>query len=166
MKIVFREEQKFTQWWLWLILISIGSLILTGLLMQLFLGLPFGNKPMSNAALIAVTFLVILLIGLLKKTKLKTHIDERRLHIHFYPFFKKKTSWNEVKKAEVVDYGFVGGWGIRPWTKYGTVFNIRGRKGLAVELTNGKKYLIGTQKEDELRQVVETFRHHRASTNL
>ena len=49
----------------------------------------------------------------------------------------------------------MGGWGIRLWTKYGTVFNIKGKKGLAIELYSGKKFLIGTQKEIELIEFVK-----------
>lgn len=65
----------------------------------------------------------------------------------------------DIKSAKVVNYGFVGGWGIRLWTAYGTVYNIKGNKGLAIELFNGEKFLIGTQKENELKIIVEkTFK--------
>ena len=57
--------------------------------------------------------------------------------------------------AEIVNYGFVGGWGIRLWTKYGTVYNMRGNKGLAIALTDGNKFLIGTQKPEELTAILE-----------
>lgn len=73
----------------------------------------------------------------------------------FFPFVRKKVNWNEIKNIEVINYGFVGGWGIRLWTKYGTVYNMKGNKGLAIELNNGKKFLIGTQKETELRKFME-----------
>jgi hypothetical protein len=75
--------------------------------------------------------------------------------MHFFPFVKKRIDWKDVKSAEVLDYGFVGGWGIRLWTAYGTVYNVKGTKGIAIELLNGKKFLIGTQKETELREILE-----------
>ena len=75
--------------------------------------------------------------------------------MNFFPFKKKRVEWNEIKNTKVINYGFVGGWGIRLWTKYGTVYNMKGNKGLAIELKNGKKFLIGTQKETELRNVME-----------
>ncbi|WP_282032750.1 hypothetical protein [Aequorivita sinensis] len=74
--------------------------------------------------------------------------------MRFFPFVKKKVNWKDVKSAEVVNYGFVGGWGIRLGTKYGTVYNIKGNRGLAIELLNGKKFLTGTQKETELREIL------------
>src|SRR5690554_7570605 len=46
--------------------------------------------------------------------------------------------------------GFVGGWGIRFTMKYGTVYNIKGNKGLFVKLKNGKTFIVGTQKPEEL----------------
>ena len=55
-----------------------------------------------------------------------------------------------MKTYQIVDYGFVGGWGIRMGTKYGTVYNTRGKTGLALTLLNGTRYCIGTQKEGEL----------------
>jgi hypothetical protein len=67
---------------------------------------------------------------------------------------RKKIDWEEVANAQVVDYGFVGGWGIRLFTSYGTVYNIRGRFGLALELKSGKKLLIGTQKPEALKAFI------------
>ena len=59
-------------------------------------------------------------------------------------------------KAKVdLDYGFIGGYGIRLWTKYGTVYNTSGKIGLAITLNNGDKFLIGTQKSDELKLFLE-----------
>ena len=78
-----------------------------------------------------------------------------------FPFIKKRVSWKEIKSAEVVNYGFVGGWGIRLWTNFGTVYNIKRNKGLAIELTNGKKFLIGTQKETEMNKVMEEIREQK-----
>ena len=68
---------------------------------------------------------------------------------------KKRVNWKEIKNAEIVNYGFVGGWGIRLWTQYGTVYNMKGNKGLAIELLNGKNFLIGTQKPKELTAMLE-----------
>ncbi|WP_430412418.1 hypothetical protein [Kordia sp.] len=155
MKIQFTEEQKFSQWWLWLILISVGIMPIYGIYKQLIRGESFGSKPMSDTGLIIVAIVVFLVIGLFLIMRLQTTIDAAGIHMRYFPFIKKDVKWHEIKKAEVVNYGFVGGWGIRLWTSYGTVYNIRGNKGLAIELQNGKKFLIGTQKETELTEVIE-----------
>lgn len=155
MKKEFEETQKFTQWWLWLILIPIACLPIIGIYKQLILGIKFGDKPMSDFGLIVFSILIFLLIALFLVMKLKTFIDKDEIQMNFYPFVKKQIKWNKIKNAEVVNYGFVGGWGIRLWTAYGTVYNVRGNKGLAIELHDGKKFLIGTQKEIELKEVLK-----------
>jgi len=154
-KIEFEENQKFTQWWLWLILIALGVIPIMGIYKQVILHEPFGNNPMSNLGLILFLIFVLALIGLFWLMKLKTEIDQNEIRISFFPFAKKRVKWQDVKFAEVLNYGFVGGWGIRFWTKYGTVYNTKGNKGLAVEMNDGKKFLIGTQKETELNRITE-----------
>jgi hypothetical protein len=158
MKIEFKEEQKFTQWWLWLILIGTGILPIFGIYKQLFIGEKFGDKPMSDLGLIIFALFVFGLIAMFWLMRLKTEIDQTEIRMSFFPFVKKRVAWKEVKNAELVNYGFVGGWGIRFMTKYGTVYNTKGNKGLAIELLNGKKFLIGTQKETELGKIVEKLR--------
>lgn len=155
MSIAFKEVQKFTQWWLWLILIGIGILPILGIYKQLILGEKFGDKPMTDLGLIIFCVFIFGLIAMFWFMRLKTEIDQNEIHINFVPFYKKRVKWDEIKNAKVIKYGFVGGWGIRLFTAYGTVYNVKGDTGLAIELRNGKKILIGTQKETELKKIVE-----------
>ncbi len=159
MKIEFKEKQKFTQWWLWLILLSVAIFSVWGVYKQFILGEKFGNNPMPNFGFLVFLVFLFFIIGLVFFMRLKTEIDQNEIRVNFFPFVKKNFKWNDIKKAEVLNYGFVGGWGIRLWTKYGTAYNTKGNKGLAIELFNGKKYLIGTQKENELDKVVKSLKH-------
>lgn len=154
---MFKEEQKFTQWWLWLILLGIGLMPIYGIYKQLILEEKFGNRPMSDLGLIIFSVFIFGFIAMFLFIRLKTEIDENEIRMNFFPFTKRKASWKEIKNVEIVNYGFVGGWGIRLGTKYGTVYNTKGNKGLAIELTNGKKFVIGTQKETELNATVEKY---------
>ena len=155
MSIAFKETQKFSQWWLWLILIAIGALPITGLYKQFYLNEAFGDKPMSDLGLIIFAVFVFSLIAMFWFVQLKTEIDQNEIRMRFFPLVKKRVNWKEIKNAEIVNYGFVGGWGIRLWTKYGTVYNMKGNKGLAIALTDGNKFLIGTQKPEELTTILE-----------
>jgi hypothetical protein len=150
MRILFTEVQRFTQWWLWLLLAGIAALPVYGIYQQLILGEKFGDKPMPDIGLIIFAILVFALIGLFGFMRLKTEIDENEIRISFFPFMKKRIAWKDVRTAEMVNYGFVGGWGIRLSNVYGTVYNTKGNKGLAIVLNNGKRICIGTQKEEEL----------------
>ena len=155
MKLLFTETQKFTQWWLWLLLLGIGSIPVYGIYQQFVLDTPFGSNPMSDNGLIGFSFLIYLVIVFFFFVKLKTEITSEEIKINFFPLVSKKVSWKEVASAKIVNYGFVGGWGVRLWTSYGTVYNTKGKIGLAIELKSGKKFLIGTQKETELKSVLK-----------
>ncbi|NNE77136.1 MAG: DUF1705 domain-containing protein [Pricia sp.] len=153
----FREAQQFTQWWLWLILLSVALIPIYGMYKQMVLGEQFGNNPMSDSGLILFACFVFGIICLFFYMRLITEIDQSGIQMNFVPFVKKKVAWKEVLSAQIVNYGFVGGWGIRLSTKYGTVYNIQGNKGLAIELQNGRKFLIGTQKETEMEEMVKKY---------
>lgn len=163
MKIDFKEEQKFTQWWLWIILIGIGIIPIFGIYKQLILGEKFGDNPMSDFGLILFCLFSFSILALFWFIRLKTEIDQGEIRINFSPFIKKRINWKEIKSAEIVNYGFVG-YGIRFWTEYGTVYNTNGNKGLAIELLDGTKFLIGTQMEHELHTVVEKNKQHSTNT--
>lgn len=152
--ILYSETQKFTQWWLWLFLGGVGFFTLYILYKQLILGVPVGNNPMSNLGLGIFSIFVVCFIGLFFVMGLNTEIDNEAIHIRFVPFTSKHILWQDVQSVEVITYDFVGGWGIRLGTKYGTVYNIRGYKGLALQLKSGKKIMIGTQNEEELIRVL------------
>jgi hypothetical protein len=50
-------------------------------------------------------------------------------------------------------YDFVG-YGLRLDTQYGSVYNIKGYHGIRINLKDGKRILLGTQKADEFSQVL------------
>lgn len=154
----FQEEQKFTQWWLWLIIIGVAILPIIGVIIQIFGDKPFGDQPMSDLGLIVYALFSVAFIWVFWSIKLYTNIDKNQIKFRMRPFANRTISWSEIKSAQVIDYGFVGGWGVRWGTKYGTVYNTSGRKGLALELKNGKKLLIGTQRESELDAFVKQLK--------
>lgn len=155
MKIQFTEKQKFTQWWLWLILVGIGIIPIIGLYEQIILKQLFGDNPMSDLGLITFSLFVFMIIALFSIIKLETQITEKEIRMLFFPFVEKKIEWNEIEEIEIIKYG-ISSSGIRISPKYGTVYKIRGNYGLFIELRNGEKILIGTQKENELRETITT----------
>lgn len=158
MKTLFQENQRFNQLWLKVILVIPIIIALAGLYQQVVKGIPFGSKPMSNLGLVILLVFSLGLFLFFQMMCLQTRIDSEGISMHLRPLSKKRIPWSSVKTAEVLDYGFVGGWGIRLNTQYGTVYNIRGKTGLALTLTNGKKLLIGTQKEHQLSQVIAQWK--------
>jgi hypothetical protein len=150
----FEENQRFTQWWMWGIILLPFGIALKACYDQFVLGVPFGNKPMTNTELIFFTLFGIGFAFFFWINQLKTKIDHHGIHVHFFPYTKRTLAWGEVDKCQVIPYGFVGGWGMRLWTQYGTVYNVRGGKGLYVQLKNKKKFLVGTQQAEELERFI------------
>ena len=136
---------------MWFILGIVAVIPFFGIFQQIFRGIPFGNNPLSDAGLIVLTLVCILPLLLFSVTRLRTTIDDESITVNYFPFLRKQFNWSDISEAEVIDYGFVGGWGIRMFTKHGTVYNVAGSKGLKIQLNNGKKYVIGTQQPDELK---------------
>lgn len=119
----FFERQSFRQWWLWTILLGIAALFIYGLIQQFYFGLPWGDRPMSNAMLICFTMLVCGILLLFWLTRLETRISKDGIAVRFFPFFfqYKNISWNEVSSVQLRKYSAIrefGGWGLR-WGLFG-----------------------------------------------
>jgi hypothetical protein len=159
-EILFKESQRFKQWWIWLILIGVNGLFVVGIIMQVFLEQQFGNNPMSNTALIILTGVFLLFTILMLRFKLETIIKQDGIYVRFFPFHIqfKHYKWDDLTKVYVRHYSPLkeyGGWGIRiGLSGKGTAFNISGNKGLQLEMVNNKKLLIGTNKPEQLTETL------------
>lgn len=155
-EIIFSEQQKFNQWWLWLILIGINGLFIYGLIVQVFGGGHFGSKPMSNIEIVSVSIIILLFTIFFLNFRLDTSVKKEGIYVRFFPFhFKTKFyAWDRINKLYLKKYSPVkdfGGWGIRiGFSGKGKAFNVSGNIGLQIEFKNGKKLLIGTNKYKEL----------------
>jgi len=144
--------QRFDQVWIWALLIGLNLIPALGIYRQIILGIPFGNNPLPDAGLGALQLFTLFLLWGMSRLRLYTSLTSTHIDIRFYPLTQLSIKWTEVKKAEIVNYGFVGGWGIRLTARYGTVYNTRGNMGLLLELKNGKKICVGTQQPEILGQ--------------
>lgn len=158
MQPLFQEKQRFNQWWLWLLLIGLTLIPFYGVYQQFLRGQPAGDKPMPDWGLIAFLLFMLLFLLFFWLMQLSTTITDKAIHFRFFPFTNQQINWEGIRAAEVVDYGFVGGWGVRIGTKYGTIYNTSGKIGLALYLKNGKKICVGTQEESRLKKVLAELR--------
>lgn len=160
-EILFRETQKFRQWWLWLILMGINGLFLFGVFMQVIGGQKFGDKPMSDSQLITATFFTIILTLLFTSIRLETIIKNDGIYVRFFPLHLKfkHYSWERLTKSYIRQYSAIseyGGWGLRIGIfGKGNAYNVSGDDGLQLEFTDKKKLLIGTKKPDDLTQILQ-----------
>lgn len=85
-KMEFKENQTFTQWWLWLILLVILMIPSYGLYQQVYLGEPMGDNPMSNTELIAYFGGTLVFVIGFRTMRLITHITDKQIRIRFFSF--------------------------------------------------------------------------------
>lgn len=158
---LFTERQHFRQIWLWALLIGINGIFIYGFVTQVFFGQTFGSKPMSNEGLGFTNAGVLLMTLLFVFLRLDTAIKQDGIYYRFLPFqwTMKKISWDRISKLYVRQYNPIaeyGGWGIRIGLfGSGQAFNISGNKGLQLVYDNGKKFLLGTQKSEEIEKVLQ-----------
>ena len=153
----FYEKQRFNQWYLWVIIVVATILPSVLILSKIKFEPPFIRVIQSDLPLILLAITLILPTILFAVLHMSTTIDQERISMHYFPLFKKHYLWTDVSSAEVLNYGFVGGWGIRPGTRYGMVYNVAGNRGLWLTFKSGKKVLLGTQKEEELKHYLTSI---------
>ncbi|QCX00484.1 hypothetical protein FGM00_10305 [Aggregatimonas sangjinii] len=161
-KILFQEKQKFTQWWLWLLLLWPLAYVLYAQFAAI--SQPTGNTSgnLSLSIIMPSEYWIILVVTLVIAflflvVRMETTIDSEKIMVKHLFLVKKEFRWEEITTAEIINYGFVG-YGIRISLKHGTVYNVKGKHGLFITLQDGRKRLIGTQRPEELRSVVKEMR--------
>lgn len=80
-EILFTEKLKFTQWWLWLLLLGLNGLLIFGAFKKVIGKQQFGSKPMSDKGLIIATRLFVALTLLMISFKLKTKIKRDGIYV-------------------------------------------------------------------------------------
>ncbi|MDA9349067.1 hypothetical protein N9R21_04810 [Polaribacter sp.] len=157
---VFKEEQRFRQVWL-MVLLGFSLLVPVGLIIREYIK---DNTSITTNEFLGSLIGIIASVLLIFIFKLSTRIDEKGIHYQFFPFhFSMKTLlWSEITKAEIRTYdpiGEYGGWGLRYSfnKKKGNAVNVSGDIGIQLTLKNGKKLLIGTQKKEAVSSVLKTY---------
>lgn len=152
-KLLFSEKQRFTQWWVWLILVAVSVMPFFGLYHEMQKPEPFADAA-TNTGLILSLVVIIPLVLLFMFMRLETQITESGLNVKFFPFhFKfREFAWEELQEIYVKEYSPIfdfGGWGLRySLSGAGKAYNISGNQGIQIVFKSGKKLLIGTQKPE------------------
>ena len=116
---------------------------------------------------IIATAVVFLVLGGIFFLKLQTVITEEGIYVRYFPliFRTRFFAWEDIEKAYVRKYSPVreyGGWGIRFNIIRGSkAYNVYGNIGLQLVFNNGKKLLIGTNRAEELAEVLKKINDKR-----
>lgn len=157
---VFREVQRFRQVWVLVVVFAVAGLQWVAVVEQLFLNRPFGDKPMPDVPLVLLCLIfgiglpMLFLFG-----QLITEVRNDGIYIRFSPFHWsfRRIAFTEIKQSKVRIYHPIreyGGWGIRVrWKR--KAYNVSGNHGVELELLNGSRLLIGSQRAEEFWRAIQ-----------
>ena len=164
--VLFREVQRFTQPWLWVLIVvtvlGMIGLFGWGMVQQLVFGETWGNRPMSDAGLAVTGTLVILfhlgILTLFASARLITEVRTDGLYIRYLPFHFsfRRIPLEDLESFVARTYRPMreyGGWGIK-WCRGGRAYNVSGNRGVRLNYATGRHILIGSQRADELAQAI------------
>lgn len=168
-RIYFREEQRYTQWWVWLLISGSYAVSVVplwyGVYVQSATGQPWGNNPTDTGKLAVVatvmTIFMSALVWIFAVQKLETEVAQDGVRFRYLPFIRK---WKFIPSTMIQRYtvgkytpiSTYGGWGIRKGgRKAGNAYTISGSIGMTLNLTDGKTILLGTARKDALQYAME-----------
>ncbi len=163
---LFHEVQRFRQPWVWVILVPI-ALGLIGffthvLLKQLVFGVPVGEKPLSDALLLAigvVTFVVTLglIIGLYK-ARMVVDVTDMGVAVQFFPLFHRQTlGFEEIERCDLCSLPSIrarGGGGVQLFGAQ-RMITVRGDQGIELVLRDEGTLVLGSQRASELLSAIQ-----------
>ncbi|MDX1621780.1 MAG: hypothetical protein R3320_12360 [Nitriliruptorales bacterium] len=134
-----------------------------GFVVQIVIGEPFGENPVSDLTI----WVVFLLLGLLVPAvawwlRLETTVTTDTVEARFPPFPARELAVDDIEAADLTQYRAMrdwGGYGYRRKLSGGDVaFIVSGDRGVQLELTGDERLLLGSQRPDELLAAIERAR--------
>lgn len=164
-RVYFEEVQAFREnrWVVALVVAVLLSALLPlayGLHQQLVMGIPWGDKPMSDNGLVSMFLVVLVSVGIgafvILSSRLEVKVDSDNLRYRYFPVTPQ---WQLITSALIDSYslekGFrmfrSGGFGYhRSFLLRTRSYRIRGGRHLSLKLKNGQTILLGTQNPEGL----------------
>ena len=168
MKPLFEEKQRYTQWWLWLIIVSASAVVMglfiNGLYVQLVLGVPWGDEPMSDDALIGLSLFTIscmlLMLLIFFNAVLEIVVDKGSVSYRYFPILRK---WRRIERENIQAYelktSYLRGYGIRYDLRGNKTISVKGTKGIEFTTHDGHRLLLGTQRPEEFFQALNKMKN-------
>ena len=164
--VVYREEQNF-DWWVYALVAGADAIYWGVVLLALRAGPNAAPGPGPGALGLAllvvagVVFPALLFIGLLRMT---TEVSPAGARVWFgwVPTYRRRIPFGSIQRIEVVTYrplAEYGGWGIRIGRDGVRAFSARGNRGVRLDLADGTRLLIGSQRPEELALALEQTAH-------
>jgi hypothetical protein len=151
----FREVQWIRRvWWVMLLAGGIASLTWYSFWQQILLGRPVGTNPGPDWAIAVIWLLFGVGLPLLLLTmRLIVEVYPDYVSVRYVPLLRRRILTAEIAHCRAQSYRPIveyGGWGIRGWSRRRVAYNVRGNRGVELELRDGRRVMIGSQRADEL----------------
>ncbi|WP_299155470.1 hypothetical protein [uncultured Christiangramia sp.] len=148
---IFKENQRFRQWWLIILLIT----IIIASALPLFSEISINKVRLKSLIAPIISLVIFILIFILN---LETRINSKGISAGFepLPFFRRNYNWDEIQECYVRTYAPVseyGGWGIRGFGR-AKAYNVSGNKGIQIITKNNERFLVGTEKPDLAKRAI------------
>ena len=157
----FQETQRFRQFWIWALILGISGFSISSLFLL------EDKEPLTLGDLAFPLGMILLLNILFLSFTLTTRIEANSLSYRFFPFTRWRTfRFEEIEALDLIEYNGLweyGGWGIK-WNGDTWSYTTGGKWGIIIKTTN-KKFLLGTQKPEEVRQVINEFKARKSAQN-
>ncbi|MDQ3981688.1 MAG: DUF3093 family protein [Actinomycetota bacterium] len=145
---IFDERQRPPPAFWIVIGVVVGGLVVWSTLL--------GDVPQS-VGLRAVGVPTVMAVIFLSIIQMRTTVSPEGLRVVIVPFPRKTVPASEIAGCEAVTYRPLleyGGWGWRWSPSRGWAYTMRGNRGVMVHRTNGKSFLVGSQRPEELAEAL------------
>jgi hypothetical protein len=160
---IFEEHQSFRRPWLWALMLTTLAVLLVASLL--------GTEGLGTEGHIGdlwIGFAIILAIVVLRYSiRLTVQVDTEAVRIRlfplrFFPFWNKTIPLDDIVRWEartdrpILEYG---GLFIRYTLGRGWAYKVSGNQSVQLDLANGQRILIGSQRADELAKAIGEGKH-------
>jgi hypothetical protein len=130
--------------------------------LQIFFHHPWGGPPVTNGGLLFLTILTLSVYVRLITIRLVTELRSERLSVAMKGLWRRvRVPVADIREAAAIEFDPVreyGGYGVRSGPR-GQAYIASGKQAVQLELRDGRKLLIGSQRAEELaRGIVEAQR--------
>jgi hypothetical protein len=157
---IFSEEQYFTGTWAWPAMLVAAAGAWAVFLYQIaWKSAALVRTSDKIGAWVLLAVVGVLLPWLFRYLRLICTLTSDRIDIDYRPLMRTSVMLSDIAGCEARTYQPIreyGGWGIR-WGGRGSVaYNVSGNRGVQLELKNGKRVLLGSQRADEFARAIRT----------
>lgn len=163
---IFEERQKMDMLWIRIAgavpLVASVAIFGWGIYHQVIRGQPWGNKQMSNTALILISIFAVAsastITVALFAVQMRTQVLPNRVVVRYRPFRTRAVAASEIEAASAITYRPIrdfGGWGIRRSARRNAwIYSMTGNQAVDLTLDGDVHLYIGTRRPAELESAI------------